>query len=69
MNYPLSKKKEEYKDIIEKISLQNSPVGIDAQYTHAIIIDFLRQISDRLEKIEKTVYGQQTVVIKEKNKI
>lgn len=49
---PLEKTKEEYTELIEKISLPNSPVGIDAQYTHAIVIDYLRQISERLEKLE-----------------
>ena len=49
---PLYRKKEEYQDIVERISLQNSPVGIDAQYTHAIIITYLRQISERLDKLE-----------------
>ena len=55
MSNPLYKPKSEYQDIIEKISLQNSPVGIDAQYTHAIIIEFLKQISARLEKLEEAV--------------
>lgn len=52
MTYPLNKPKAEYKEIIDHISLPNSPVGIDAQYTHAIIIDFLKQISARLDKLE-----------------
>ena len=55
MAYPLNKSKEEYKDIIEHISLPNSPVGIDAQYTHAIIIDFLKQISARLDQLEAAI--------------
>jgi hypothetical protein len=49
---PLYVPKEEYSDIVERISVANSPVGIDAQYTHAIIITYLRQISERLEKLE-----------------
>ena len=49
---PLYRKKEEYQDIVERISLQNSPVGIDAQYTHAIIITYLRQITERMDKLE-----------------
>ncbi|MEX2315830.1 MAG: hypothetical protein WD669_01670 [Pirellulales bacterium] len=44
--------KAEYGPIIERISLPDSPVGIDAQYTHAIIITYLQQISKRLEAIE-----------------
>jgi hypothetical protein len=49
---PLFTPKEEYSEIVERISLPDSPVGIDAQYTHAIIITYLRQISDRLKNIE-----------------
>ena len=49
---PLFVPKEDYSDIVARISLTDSPVGIDAQYTHAIIITYLRQISDRLNKIE-----------------
>ncbi len=48
-------KKEEYTEIIEKIAVPNSPVAIDAQYTHAIVIEFLKQISQRLDNLEKTV--------------
>ena len=49
---PLFVPKEDYSDVVARISLTDSPVGIDAQYTHAIIITYLRQISDRLNKIE-----------------
>ena len=49
---PLTTPKEDYGDIVARISLSDSPVGIDAQYTHAIIITYLRQISDRLANIE-----------------
>ena len=50
---PLQVSKEEYGELIEQISLQNSPVGIDAQLTHAIIIRYLQQIAERLERLEK----------------
>ena len=49
---PLKRPKEEYKEIIDTISLPNSPVGIDAQLTHAIVITYLQQIFSRLEKLE-----------------
>ena len=49
---PLFRNKEEYTDIVNRISLPDSPVGIDAQYTHAIIITYLRQIMARVEKLE-----------------
>ena len=56
MNYlsPLEKSKDDYRDIINKIRADSS-VGIDAQYTHAIIIDYLQQLTRRLEKIEALI--------------
>ncbi len=56
MNYlsPLEKSKDDYQDIINKIRADSS-VGIDAQYTHAIIIDYLQQLTRRLEKIEALI--------------
>lgn len=52
---PLEKSKEELQSVIDKISLPNSPVGIDAQYTHAIILDYLRQIDSRVRRLEETL--------------
>ncbi len=52
---PLDMTREELGDILEKIRSDNSPVGIDASFTHAVIIGYLRQISDRLEKLEQAV--------------
>jgi hypothetical protein len=49
---PLTTPKDEYGEIIRRISLADSPVGIDAQYTHAIIITYLQQIAERLDKLE-----------------
>ena len=49
---PLNMPRDAFEDIMEKISLAESPVGIDARYTHAIIITYLRRISDRLDKLE-----------------
>ncbi|HMO85069.1 MAG TPA: hypothetical protein PKC18_09145 [Lacipirellulaceae bacterium] len=49
---PLLTPKSEMAAVIERISLTDSPVGIDAQYTHAIIITYLRQISEQLARIE-----------------
>ena len=46
------KTKDELADIIDHINNPDSPVGIDAQYTHAIIIAYLQQISGRLDAIE-----------------
>ena len=49
---PIDRTRDDFADIIDKISLKDSPVGIDAQYTHAIIISYLQQISERLAAIE-----------------
>ena len=56
---PINIPKDQYKDILDVISLQNSPVGIDAQYTHAIVITYLQQISARLEKLETIVQSKE----------
>jgi hypothetical protein len=50
---PVLTPKAEFQSIIERISLTDSPVGIDAQYTHAIIIAYLQDISKRLEAVEQ----------------
>lgn len=50
---PLAKPRESFEHLIAQLSSEDSPVGIDAQYTHAVIIDFLRQISARLDAIEQ----------------
>ncbi len=57
---PMSKTKDDYADIIGHISLPESPVGIDAQFTHAIIIAFLKQISTRLDDIESQLRAMQS---------
>ncbi len=52
MTDPLTKPRDAFDTLIAQISSPDSPVGIDAKYTHAVIIDYLRQISGRLEAIE-----------------
>ena len=49
---PLAIPKSEYQALIQQISLADSPVGIDAQYTHAVIITYLQQIAERLARLE-----------------
>ena len=49
---PLEKLKEEYHDTIKVIGTETG-LGIDPQYTHAIIIEFLKQIHQRLDYLEK----------------
>lgn len=50
---PLNKSIEDLQDIVERIASTDSPVGIDAKLTHAIIIDYLRHIASRVEAIER----------------
>ena len=47
------KTKEELQSLIEKIASDKSPVGMDAVYVHALILDKLEKIEARLEQIEK----------------
>lgn len=54
---PLEKSKQDYQETIERIKSE-SAVGIDAQYTHAIIIEYLKQISQRLDDLEKKVLSR-----------
>ncbi len=49
------KTKEELLPIIENIASADSPVGMDAVYVHALILDQLSQISDRLLRLEARV--------------
>lgn len=49
------KPKSELQPIIEKIAAADSPVGMDAVYVHALILDQLKNLGERIEKIEKTV--------------
>ena len=53
---PLEIPKEDYQKTIERIRSE-SAVGIDAQYTHAVIIEYLKQISQRLDVLEKKISG------------
>jgi hypothetical protein len=55
MTDPLSKPRSALDELVARISSPDSPVGIDAKYTHAVIIDYLRQISARLEALEALV--------------
>ena len=46
------KTKDQLQDTIEKIRSADSPVGMDAVYVHALILDKLEQIEARLTKLE-----------------
>ena len=52
---PLKRTKEDYKELVNKIASPDSPVGIDAQYTHAIITTYLQQIEKRLSALEANI--------------
>ncbi len=47
------KPKEELQEIIDLIASADSPVGMDALYVHALILDQLKSINERLECLER----------------
>ena len=46
------KDKDELQTIINRIASDASPVGMDAVYVHALILDKLEQIERRLDQLE-----------------
>jgi hypothetical protein len=46
------KAKNELQSLIDQISSKDSPVGMDAVYVHALILDKLTAIERRLEALE-----------------
>ena len=46
------KSKQELQGIIDQIASDQSPVGMDAVYVHAVILDKLMQIENRLDRLE-----------------
>ena len=49
------KSKDELGTLISIIASPDSPVGMDALYVHALILDQLEQIQNRLESLESKV--------------
>jgi len=49
------KPKAELQSIIDRIASADSPVGMDAVYVHALILDQLQNLSERLERLEQVV--------------
>jgi hypothetical protein len=49
----MMKSEEELRPIIEEIASDKSPVGMNAVYVHAVILDKLNQIENRLAQLEK----------------
>ncbi|MEX0937954.1 MAG: hypothetical protein WDZ59_08830 [Pirellulales bacterium] len=46
------KTKDELQSLIDQISSKDSPVGMDAVYVHALILDKLTAIEQRLDALE-----------------
>ena len=49
------KTKEELGALISKIAAADSPVGMDALYVHALILDKLGQIQGRIDSLESRI--------------
>ena len=47
------KQKDDLQEIIENIASADSPVGMDAVYVHALIIDKLTEIEKRMDTLEQ----------------
>jgi hypothetical protein len=52
------KSKDELQSIIKEIAAVESPVGIDAVYVHALILDKLSTIEKRIDRLEAIVAGK-----------
>lgn len=49
------KPKSELQGVIDQIASADSPVGMDAVYVHALILDKLEKMEKRLEALEAAV--------------
>ena len=47
------KARDELRSIIDQIASETSPVGMDAVYVHALILDMLSAIEQRLAALEE----------------
>ena len=47
------KPKDELLELIAKIASQDSPVGMDAVYVHALILDKLAQLDAKIDALEQ----------------
>ena len=52
--------KAELAEIIDQIASQERPVGMDAVYVHAVILDKLQAIEQRLTLLEDAVHRRET---------
>ncbi|MFW6206342.1 MAG: hypothetical protein ACOC5J_00240 [Gemmatimonadota bacterium] len=62
MSDPLDVPRDDYDRIRSIIASDDSPVGIDAERTHVIILHLLEDLQRRLEGLEETVVDIQNVV-------
>ena len=53
------KTKDELESLIQQIASAESPVGMDAVYVHALILDKLADIERRLGELERLSEGAQ----------
>ena len=53
------KSKEELEPIINQIASGDSPVGMDAVYVHALILDKLGALEERLDRLERACENDQ----------
>ena len=51
------KSKQDLQSIIDQIASDSSPVGMDAVYVHALILDKLAEIEKRLKQLEDAASG------------
>jgi hypothetical protein len=49
------KPKVELQSIIDQIASADSPVGMDAVYVHALILDHLENLNERLQQVEQAI--------------
>jgi len=49
------KPKSELKSVIDQIASADSPVGMDAVYVHALILDKLEKMEERLAVLEEAL--------------
>ena len=52
------KSKEELQSFIDQIASDQSPVGMDAVYVHALILDKLQNIEQRLHQLERNTKSE-----------
>lgn len=50
---------EEYKEILEQIKDEDSPVGIDAGKTHVLILQKLMRLERRMEALEMRFFEEE----------